>query len=95
MPNIKGLGLLLSDKKIFKVLPAGVYVKKWPLRKKDQGQPYVVFFSNFIGPRFPMLDTKLKGQWPFGFGAEGLVCSMFFVSKGNFLTFILLHCSWY
>ena len=24
-----------------------------------------------------------------------LICSVFFVSKGNFFTFILLHCSWY
>ena len=27
-PNIKGLGLLVSDKKIFIILPIGVYVNK-------------------------------------------------------------------
>ena len=50
-PNIKGLGLLVSDKKIFKVLPTGVYVKEFSLKK-------LISFSNLIGSMSSVLQTK-------------------------------------
>ena len=64
-------GLLVSDKKIFKVMPIRVYVKEFDLSiKKGQGQPKVNILSNFIGPMSAMLHTKPKGHWPFGFGED-------------------------
>ena len=59
VPNIKGLGLLLSDKKIF------AYEKNWPFCKKGHGERTVIMFSNIIGPISPMLHTKPQGHEDF------------------------------
>ena len=69
IPNIKGLGLLVLDKKIFLRLPIGVYVKKLPLHKKVKVSYsffVVVSFFNLIGSMSQMLDTKPQGHWSYG-----------------------------
>ena len=44
---------IVSDEKIFKVLPIGVYVKKnRPFHKKVKVKHNVIMFSNLLGP-FP------------------------------------------
>ena len=54
----QGLGLLVSDKEIFKVSSIGVYVKKTLIfLQKGQGQPNVIILSNIVGPMSPMLHT--------------------------------------
>ena len=63
---IKGLGLLVSSKKIFKVSPIGVYLVKmtFPHKRSRLTQDHY-FFPNFIGPMPPVLYTRPHGHWPF------------------------------
>ena len=62
-PNIKGLGLLVSDKKIFKSFTnRSLYIHK----KGEVQHKKVFIFSNFIGPIYPMLHTNPQALWPFG-----------------------------
>ena len=42
----------------------------WPCRKLGQGQPRVIIWTNYDGPKAPMLHTKAQGHWPFGSGEE-------------------------
>ena len=61
--NTKGLGLPVSDKKIFKVFAFRVYETKFDLTvKKVKVNPRS---SNFIGSMSPILHTKPQGHWPF------------------------------
>ena len=54
LPNVKGLVLLLSDKKIFKVLSIGVYEKTFDLSIKflrsRLTEGYNFFFQTLLGP---------------------------------------------
>ena len=36
----------------------------WPCHKIGQGQPRVTIWTNFDGPKAPMLHTKAQGHWP-------------------------------
>ena len=42
----------------------------WPCRKVGQGQPRVIIWTNYDGPKASMLHTKPQGHWPFGSGEE-------------------------
>ena len=42
----------------------------WPCRKIGQGQPRVIIWTNYDGPKAPLLHTKPQGHWPFGSGEE-------------------------
>ena len=42
----------------------------WPCCKIGQGQPRVIIWTNYYGPKAPMLHTKPQGHWPFGSGKE-------------------------
>ena len=42
----------------------------WPCRKIGQGQPRVIIWTNYDGPKALMLHTKPQGHWPFGSGEE-------------------------
>ena len=51
IPNIKGLGLLVSDKNDFKVLPIGVYIKVWLFHKKrSRSTKGYNFFQTLLDP---------------------------------------------
>ena len=39
-------------------------------RKIGQGQPRVIIWTNYDGPKAPMVHTKPQGYWPFGSGEE-------------------------
>ena len=60
--SIKGLGLLISDKKNFKVLPIDVYVEKFDISVKIvKISQRLYLFWNFIGPISLLLHTKPQG----------------------------------
>ena len=42
----------------------------WPCRKKGQGQPNVIIWTNYELPEYPMMRTKFQGNQPFGSGEE-------------------------
>ena len=42
----------------------------WPCCKIGQGQPRVIIWTNYDGPKAPMLHTKPQGHWPFGSGED-------------------------
>ena len=74
IPNTKDLSPLVSDKKIFKVLPIGVlpmevYIENFDLSVKIKDNRklyiYIYIFFRFIWPISPMLHTKPQGHWIF------------------------------
>ena len=65
---MKILGLLVSDKNIFKSFSD--VKKNWPFHKKGQGQSKVIIVSQVIGPMFPMPHTKPQAHWTFGSGED-------------------------
>ena len=38
--------------------------------KPCQGQPRVIIWTNYDGPKAPMLHTNSQGHWPFGSGKD-------------------------
>ena len=42
----------------------------WPCCKIGQGQPRVISWTNYDGPKAPMLHTKPQDHWPFGSGED-------------------------
>ena len=62
--------LLLND--FLTVFPKYKSIKDqiWPCCKTGQGQPRVIIWTNYDGPRSPILHTKPQGYWPFGSGEE-------------------------
>ena len=42
----------------------------WPCRKIGQGLPRAIIWTNYDGPKAPVLHTKPQGHWPFGSGDD-------------------------
>ena len=42
----------------------------WPCHKKGQGQPNVIIWTKFVGPKSQMPHTNPQGYWPFGSGED-------------------------
>ena len=63
-PDIKGLSLLVSHKKIFKSFAYRSLCKKNKYLSIKKVK--VIIFSNFIGCMPLMLYTKPQAHWPFG-----------------------------
>ena len=42
----------------------------WPCHKIGRGQPKVIIWTNFYGPKALILHTKAQGHWPFCSGEE-------------------------
>ena len=57
-------GFLVSDKKLFKVLPRSLFKNFGRSVKRSRSG---IILSNFIGPMSPLLHTKPRGHSPFGF----------------------------
>ena len=74
--NINLLSLVICCKflpltdflKIFPML--SIRDQIWPCCKIGQGQPRVIIWTNYDGPKAPMLHTKPQGHWLFGSGED-------------------------
>ena len=74
IPNIKALGLVVSDKKIFSCFPS---LNLWKTCDPWGGTifgPRGIIWTNLVDVHYAMLHTKYQGSRPCGFRQEDFSC---------------------
>ena len=63
--NVSDLGQILS------IFPyKSIREKIWICHKEGQGQPWIIIWTNLVGPESPKLYSKFQDHWPIGSGED-------------------------
>ena len=66
LPTLISQSTIVSEKSIvFTFLPKSIRDQNWPCRKKRQGQPRVIIWTNLVVFKHPMLHTNFGSEEDF------------------------------